>query len=190
MVSNKRSVEVEEPRRAELAKRVIREHPWGAFGTVIGIVTGAYDLLVKKELTVASMIVMFLAILFYLIDVARDNAKSYGRISERIDHLATDKIDKFEAAIENNSRVLKAHELLLISRTTDRLTLIGFKNLLAYLPFYLAEDLGYLQEEHIAIASFVPSLDDQSTATQLLQNPKAASRFAIHICVSQTVACE
>jgi hypothetical protein len=55
---------------------------------------------------------------------------------------------------------------------------VAFKNLLAYLPFYLAEDLGYFQDEHIEITTKVPSLDDEATAETLLHN----ARTAVAIC--------
>lgn len=172
MANDSQSILPQGTSRSEAAKRVIKEHPWAAIGLLIGVGFPAFDRLVEKELTVGSMLALFIGTLFFLVDVARESNSSTKTISEKIDHLTTDKLNEFEAAVDNNTRALRAHEHLLASRTTDRLTLIGFKNLLAYLPFYLAEDLGYLQEEHIEITSFLPSLDDQSTASLLLKNSK------------------
>lgn len=173
MADNEKS-NTEQVSRGEAAKRFIasikRDHPWAAFGTLFGLIP-LYDL-IHEKLTVPAVLAIFVGALFYLIDVSRDSASSRKRISDKIDNLTTNTLAGIEAAVEKNTRALKAHELLLLSRTTDNLTLIAFKNLLAYLPFYLADDLGYFQEEHIAITSHISSLDDHNTARLLLQNSK------------------
>lgn len=168
---HQKPIETRDPSRSERAKRTLKEHPWAAIGIVIGAAFLCKDL-VDKTVTPMSMFGMFFGIFFYLVDVTRASNSSHKKITDKIDELPIDKLDKFEAAIENNTTALRAHEQLIFSRTTDYLTLIAFKNLLAYLPLYLAEDLGYLQEEHIAITSSHFTLDDRSTATRLLENPK------------------
>jgi hypothetical protein len=165
----------------------ISEHIWAAVGLVFGIAL-LYPDVKSDKFSALGAFGVILAVVFFFVDAVLSAASANERISEKLENVGLKVLDELKdvgSAVSDNTHTLKAHQLLLASRTTDNLTLIAFKNLLAYLPFYLAEDLGYFQDEHIAINKFMPSLDDQTTARLLQEN--AGSAIAIcdpYMCVS------
>ena len=175
------------PSGLAIAKHKIAEHIWAALGLVLGVVLLIVDL-VNKELTVVGAFGLLAALIFFFVDVVLSAETRNEKISdelERVKAAVLRELDDVGSAVRKNSSTLSQHQELLRSRTTDNLTLIAFDNLLAFLPFYLAEDLGYFADEHIKITRFISSLDDQSTAKQLQEN--ADSALAIcdpYMCVS------
>jgi hypothetical protein len=147
----------------------IKQRKIAVIGVVLGIGVAIPDVL-NSEFSFFSGFGLFLAAFFFYIDTAEALKSSYTEV--------IGKLNLVDQSIELNTRVLRAHEHVLASRTTDNLTLVAFKNLLAYLPFYLAEDLGYFADEHIQISTLLTSLDDETTASNLRQY----ARTAIAIC--------
>jgi hypothetical protein len=173
----------EQPRK----RNIIDEHKFAAIGLILGLVLQISDVR-NDKFSVVGAFGVILAVLFFFVDAVLNASAVSDTISAKLEEVRKDVIENLEdvqEAVGDNTHTLKQHQLLLASRTTDNLTLIAFKNLLAYLPFYLAEDLGYFQDEHIVIENFIPSLDDQSTAAKLQDNANRAIAICDpYMCVS------
>jgi hypothetical protein len=156
-------------------------------GVALSVLVAVPDLR-KHELSLWGTFSLFLAAFFFFIDVSESARANQEEITEKLktsEEEITRKLGRVEESTRLNTSVLRNHEHILSTRTTDNLSLVAFKNLLAYLPFYLAEDLGYFQDEHIAISTKeLLSLDDETTAAILRSN--ATSAIAIcdpYMCV-------
>lgn len=165
----------EKPAKSDKS-RIITEHLPAAIGLAFGIAL-LYPDVKSDKFSVFGAFGIIVAVVLFFIDLALSTSSATDKILNNL--------EKVGSAVSDNTHTLKAHQLLLASRITDNLTLFAFKNLLAYLPFYLAEDLGYFKDEHIVINKFTASLDDQNTARLLLEN--ASNSIAIcdpYMCVT------
>ena len=168
-------------------KHKIAEHVWAAGGLVLGVVLIIADL-IHHEFTVVGAFGLLAALVFFFVDVvlsaetrndkiSDELEKVEATVSQELGHVKSTVLHELAevgSAVRNNTNTLRQHQELLRSRTTDNLTLIAFNDLLAYLPFYLAEDLGYFADEHIKITRFIESFDDQNTAKKLQENADSA----------------
>ena len=165
----------EKPAKSDKS-RIITEHLPAAIGLAFGIAL-LYPDVKSDKFSVFGAFGIIVAVVLFFIDLALSTSSATDKILNNL--------EKVGSAVSDNTHTLKAHQLLLASRITDNLTLFAFKNLLAYLPFYLAEDLGYFKDQHIVINKFTASLDDQNTARLLLEN--ASNSIAIcdpYMCVT------
>src|SRR5215472_14079778 len=108
------------------ALKPVKEHWWAALGLAFGFIPLLIDLR-KGELTSTGVFGAFIGTIFFLIDVVTSATASEAKVSEKLDRVISEKLKSVENAVDNNTRVLKAHEQLLSSRTTDQLMLIAFK---------------------------------------------------------------
>jgi hypothetical protein len=165
----------------------IGEHIWAAAGLLFGVVLLIPDVRSDK-FSVLGAFGLVAAIVFFFVDVVLSSESDNNKISKSLEDVESSVLNKLSevgSAVSDNTHTLRQHQQLLVSRTTDKLTLIAFRNLLAYLPFYLAEDLGYLHDEKVAITTFTASLDDQNTARLLQENPSGAIAICDpYMCVS------
>lgn len=175
------------PTALSAVKRKLAEHVWAAGGLVLGVALIIPDL-IHDKFTVVGAFGLLAALVSFFIDVVLSAETRNDKISEEVENVKATvsqdlehvkstvlrELAEVSTAVRQNTNTLRQHQEFLRSKTTDNLTLIAFNDLLAFLPFYLAEGLGYFADEHIRISSFIESFDDQSTARRLQENAYSA----------------